>query len=324
MIADIKASLRPVVGFAVAPLLPTMLFIQVTGQVFPQFVVAVGYALAFGIGIPAYCVMRWRGFTRLKHFLVIAFFAFGLAVFGWSITSYMNMGSLMIGGVQLVESGSVTVAGWLRCISYGIQVGLYATLGGGIFWAIVHSALLTAERSTVGWLFLIVLTVAAGLTHRSINWSGATAEDLGCHSPQWPDLSVKVWIDLQIEIADWPRLTRQLSDLARVFDLSFRDASQSTPGVVQTHYVSLCDDVGLHIRTAEQRWAIRDYQPPISNRGVGVSIRATNTHETWPIVADRLLDIFESEWDDRVRFLDGLGEPVPRPEFVMPLDQPVQ
>jgi hypothetical protein len=95
---------------------------------------------------------------------------------------------------------------------------------------------------------------------------------------------------------------------------SYRDTSETRPGVVNLLYLSICGENGLKVSVNEQRWKIRSEQEvPGSQRDVNVFIRAADDNDEWREVAEELLMSFEQLWGERVRFRDGSSNLIPRP-----------
>ena len=83
--------LRTVAALIVVPLLPIFLLILSTGNVLPVVTLVDTYPTALAIGVPLYALMRWANKTRLRHFLLFSFCAFGLLSFASAALSRSSL-----------------------------------------------------------------------------------------------------------------------------------------------------------------------------------------------------------------------------------------
>jgi hypothetical protein len=127
-------------------------------------------------------------------------------------------------------------------------------------------------------------------------------------------------IHVKLPDDDWPELTRVLKVFADSNDWSFRDASTSRPGVVETLGVEICTrDQSIIASLNEQRWASRDHAAtplPPQRGGVNVRLSGYATEAVWQSAAAGIVMRLESRWPDGVRFLDGGGYEMERPGFL--------
>jgi hypothetical protein len=123
-------------------------------------------------------------------------------------------------------------------------------------------------------------------------------------------------MDLRLPNDDWAELTRLLKAFADSHGLSFRNASLSRPGVVKTLEVRLCAPNKPTIQIVEQRWASNDYLPPIPGRGIGIPFYGDVPPAAWQPLAVELVEMLERRWPNEVRFLNGGGYWIDRPEFL--------
>jgi hypothetical protein len=98
----------------------------------PAFVVALGHAVI--LGLPAYLVLRWAGWTGWWVSLACGF-AIGCLPFAIYFSPFDNAASFsQVGDKVLIENGVTTPAGW---IDYGKTVaglGLLGLIGGLAAW----------------------------------------------------------------------------------------------------------------------------------------------------------------------------------------------
>jgi len=123
-------------------------------------------------------------------------------------------------------------------------------------------------------------------------------------------------IDLKVSNDEWAEFTALLKAFAESHELSFRDSSRTQPGVLKSLYISLCAPNQPNIEIAEQRWATNDYAAPIPGRGIGIPFYGDVTEAVWHPVAVEFVAMLEARWPDGVRFLNGGGYWIDRPEFL--------
>ena len=234
--------------------------------------------------------------------------------------SYQQLTLAASGGIDRVVDGELTVAGWLRCIRVGTVVGIYAAVGGITVWAFAHWHVFNRVREhlAVALPVLMLFITANVVAFQAIDWSGYEPPDLGCHSAGSGGPTRRPSIYLQISEAEWPELRAIFERVATDFGLSYWDASETRPGVVNLLYLSMCRDNGLQVSVNEQRWVRRSQvDVPGSDGGVYVFVRAADEDQEWRTVTKELLESFDGLWGEDVRFRDGSGYFVPRPvEFI--------
>jgi hypothetical protein len=170
-----------------------------------------------------------------------------------------------------------------------------------------------------GTLVAVAVAIAGGwlVLNRVEPSSG---QDASCHNPFRSGktrVSPKFVADVAIADDQWDSLTSVLSDFARDHAWDFKDSSRVRPGVLRALYLSLCSD-SLRIAVVEQRWARDDYAPLIAGRGVSVAIYGEVPESEWRTVAREVVLKLESQWPDKVRFLDHDGHYVERPSYLEP------
>lgn len=309
-------SLRTLVAIIVAPLLPIYLLILSTGQVLPVVRFVDTYPTALAIGGPLYLLLRFSRKTRLWHFILFSFFAFGFLTFASTALSYQQLTFAASGGIDRVLDGELTIAGWVRCVHVGTVVGIYAAVGGITVWTFAHWHVFNRVREhlAVALPVLMVFVAANVLAFQAIDWSGYEPPDLGCHSAGSGGPMRRPSIYLQISEAEWPELRAIFERVATDFGLSYRDTSETRPGVVNLLYLSMCRDNGLQVTVNEQRWVRPpEVDVPGSDQGVYVFVRAADDNQEWRTVTEELLEGFDRLWGEDVRFRDGSGYFVPRP-----------
>jgi hypothetical protein len=121
-------------------------------------------------------------------------------------------------------------------------------------------------------------------------------------------------IDVKATNDEWVELTGLLHGFAESHEWSFWDQSETRPGVVKTLYLTLCAPSRPRIEIGEQRWASRDWAPPIAGRGIMLYFYGDVAETAWHPVATELVEMFEKRWD--VGFIDDGGYQIDRPEFL--------
>jgi hypothetical protein len=141
---------------------------------------------------------------------------------------------------------------------------------------------------------------------------------MNCRLQQFTNGVTRVSAILRIDVKatndDWGELTRLLHGFAESHGWSFRDQSETQPGVVKTLYLTLCAPNRPRIEVGEQRWASRDWANPIAGRGIMIGFYGDVAETAWHPVAIEIVALLETHW--RVRFLDGGGYEMDRPEFL--------
>ena len=121
-------------------------------------------------------------------------------------------------------------------------------------------------------------------------------------------------MDLQIVDNDWPVLVELLRTFAARRDLSLRDDSKVTPNVMRALYLSVCNEEGVNINIAEQRWAHNNYENMLKGRGVSINVYAQQSDTNWLPVAGLLIDDLDTRWPGKLQFRDSRGQVVPKPQ----------
>jgi hypothetical protein len=181
-----------------------------------------------------------------------------------------------------------------------------------------------------------MLTVAAGLfllltvaTTRGVSQdiSEPDVDEASCHDVRtlFVDGATLVRAKFSTELVatedDWPEVMRLMETLAEQHDWSFRNTSESRPGVVETLRLSVCAPGQPRISVNEMRWASRDrIDLPIPERAViGFAIHGDVTEAVWQPAAAALVAMLEARWPERVRFRDENSYLTDRrPDFLHP------
>lgn len=123
----------------------------------------------------------------------------------------------------------------------------------------------------------------------------------------------------------WPKLVLQMENLAQERDWSYRNASNSRPGVVETLEVSICAPGQPIIWINEQGWANRDRLreraglplTPESDALLNISLYGDLPEAVWQPIAADLVAALEAQWPDGVKFIDENSAPTDRrPDFL--------
>lgn len=123
-------------------------------------------------------------------------------------------------------------------------------------------------------------------------------------------------INLVLEIEDWPKLRKVLQDFATAHGWFFRDQSEERRHVLKRLYITLCAENGLRFRASEQRWASRGYASASPGYGLPLPLYGDVPDDVWQPVAVEMVQLLESHWPNRVRFRNGDGYIVERPDFL--------
>ncbi|HXP03339.1 MAG TPA: hypothetical protein VN808_04400 [Stellaceae bacterium] len=96
------------------------------------FIVALAHAVV--LGLPAYLLLRWRGWTRWWTSLVCGF-AIGSVPFAIYFSPFDNAASFSQAGDKvLIENGVTTLAGWIDFAESVGGLGLLGMAGGIAAW----------------------------------------------------------------------------------------------------------------------------------------------------------------------------------------------
>jgi hypothetical protein len=178
---------------------------------------------------------------------------------------------------------------------------------------------MTSLRSA-GLILLASVVVALVLRLNRVEKVQSQVTDKSCHNPfasanGATRVSAIFRIDLGIVNDDWPELTRLLEGFAESHDWSWRNDSKEQPGVLKALYLNLCAPNGLLILVNEQLWANDNFAEP-EGRGLPLALYGAVTEDIWQPVAAEVVEILERQWPDNVKFTDGGGYVIGRPEFL--------
>jgi hypothetical protein len=287
------------------------------------YVFAVALAHAVMLGLPIFLYLNARGRAGFVASIVAGFaisaLPVGLLTFPlWSGTNF----NASTNGVPTVINGVATLAGWLEYLQY---LGLFGGLGaiaGVTFWATLRATrdFPNLDRMADAGRSRSRAFIANGLAILSlVLTAGAFAlptitKDRTCHN-MFRDgrRSVGSQVRIVLEVAgdDWPRLTQLFRDFAAAHELSFRDSSRASPGVVQVLGLSLCNDRGVNIEAIEQIWQHAGSMP--ARDGVLLGIYELHDGSGWRSLARELVAQLQSTWPQKLAFKDHTGHIVPMP-----------
>jgi len=234
------------------------------------FVITLGHATI--LGLPALLIYRAARWTRLSAAiaggLIIGMIPGGLLF--WPVRLSLRS-TASVDGIPTLINGTPTAAGWFQYVELLGTLGGYGALGAFVFWLALRlsGALKKAERGSSqpdlgshgAGIWLAGVTIAASLAVAAIP---IITKDRSCHSPfrDGPtSLIPKMQVNLDIEMGEWPKLTRVLEDFAASHGMSFRNSNQSDPNVLESLDLSLCNEQGLLITANDHRWATQGYAP---------------------------------------------------------------
>jgi len=152
--------------------------------------------------------------------------------------------------------------------------------------------------------------------------SPSRVDDASCHDLRrqfvngQTRISAVLLIGLKVTNDDWAELTRLFKAFAESHELSFHNGSESRPGVVETLYLSLCAPNQPNVEIGEQRWAYNGYASPLPGRGIVIGFYGDMTEAGWHPVAVELVKALDARWPNSVRFLNGGGYVIDRPDFL--------
>ncbi len=226
-------------------------------------------------------------------------------------------------GVATIVDGIPTLAGWLQYLEFVGLLGGLCAAGALVFWLIIKWSgifetirLGSAAPAPKRIPFVISVAAAAVIAPAAVAAILSITMDRTCHNmfgDGRTSVGSKMNIDLYIEREDWPKLTALFKQFSASHAMSFRDFSESRPGVVEVLALSACTEEGTVIETNEQRWASRHYGPIFPGWGVLIGVYYVGNGNSWQSVADDFLESLRSEWPGKVRFRDGGGHLVPEP-----------
>jgi hypothetical protein len=132
------------------------------------------------------------------------------------------------------------------------------------------------------------------------------AEDRTCHNMfrggRRTGVAPQANIQLDVDVKEWPTLIQIFEKFGAAHDLSFRNSSQSKPGIVEMLYLSLCTDQGVNVRVSDQRWASRNYAPLVKG-GTHLTVYELRADSGWERIAQGLISELDATWPGRVRFI---------------------
>lgn len=118
---------------------------------------------------------------------------------------------------------------------------------------------------------------------------------------------------LQLNLEDWPRLTKVVEDFGIKHELSFRDSSRAQPEVIHVLGLSLCNERGVAIQLMDQRWASRDFASLLQDGGAFVGIYQVRSESGWEQLARDFVAEIENDWPGKLQFRDGSGRIADKP-----------
>jgi len=225
--------------------------------------------------------------------------------------------------------GVPTLAGWLQYLQGLLFFGAFGALGGIAFWATLRVAGQLPFRradaedisphshrpSVLPWRAFLLGAVP--LLAIAVLAVPAITKDRSCHNmfrDGRTSIAPVVRIDLQIVDEDWPILVERLRTVAAKYEFSLRDDSKVTPDVMRALYLSVCNEQGVNINIAEQRWAHNKYENALKERGVSINIYVQKDETNWRPVARFVADNLETRWPGKLQFRDERGQVAPKPQ----------
>jgi hypothetical protein len=289
------------------------------------FFIALGHAIL--LGLPLFLVFRSKRWINVISSITGGFLAGAIpgGLLAWPLRPGSRSSS-SINGVPTVVDGIPTTAGWVHYMELLVYLGSFGALAGLVFWLVLKLSgglAITAGGDdhgswrTIRWGSAIGFSVVAVLLAGAVVAVPGITKDRTCHNlfrDGGTHRGAKVNIDLQIANDEWSKLKNVIADFSVKRELSFRDSSQTRPDVVSVLTLSLCDDRGTNILVNEQRWALRDFAPPIAGRGVGITIYEVRVNSGWESIARDLVSDLEAIWPGKVQFRDGNNRIIPMPK----------
>ncbi len=324
------------IGVAVlaAALAPAAVFAAVGGSL-SLLTISFGIALAHAVllGLPTFLVLRTKNWVNGISTPVAGFIigAIPVGVLSWPMR-YSDLKSNAWTGperVQTMLDGVPTLAGWLQYLQGLLFFGAFGALGGIAFWATLRVAGQLPFRradaedisphshrpSVLPWRAFLLGAVP--LLAIAVLAVPAITKDRSCHNmfrDGRTSIAPVVRIDLQIVDEDWPILVERLRTFAEKYEFSLRDDSKVTPDVMRALYLSVCNEQGVNINIAEQRWAHNKYENALKERGVSINIYVQKDETNWRPVARFVADNLETRWPGKLQFRDERGQVAPKPQ----------
>jgi hypothetical protein len=231
----------------------------------------------------------------------------------------LDSGDSSVGDVATMIDGVRTFAGWLRFTMMFLSLCALGVVAGLGFWLVLlvtNSGLLAPkhERIVAVSLYLSVVLLIVGATFQA-----KSSQDRSCHNlfrDGGKTFLPTVSIDLDVPDDEWATLTRLFEAFGEKHQLQFKNSSEEYSHV-RTLYLSLCNEAGAVITTAEQRWVSEKNEwAPSKTRGVYISAYDGRPASNSLQLARLLIAELEKKWPDAVRFRDGGGELIPKPDVL--------
>lgn len=306
--------------------------LSLSAMVLPMaFATTLGHSII--LGLPVALLYRAKRWTRLSTVIAGAFLigAIPVGLFAWPI-SPSSRTTASVDGVATVIDGIPTLAGWLSYFKLLGMFGGLGAVGGLVFWLTLrwsgalmindsNSSKPVLRQQRIGfWLASVAITASAAI----FALPSLTA-DRSCHN-MFRDgrrsVSSKVNIDLDITMGEWSRLARVLEEFGTSRGMSFRNSSESRPGVVEILGLTACIEEGVAISVHEQLWNSQTQTVLRGDRGVAISFYDLRDGASWQPLAKELVAALDSEWLGKVRFRNGGGRFVAGPPALMPQRSP--
>ncbi|MGK9171218.1 hypothetical protein KXR53_33315 [Inquilinus limosus] len=305
-------------------------FFQTIALLPVTFAVTLGHAVLLGLPIALlYRAKRWqRGSLAIATGFLIG--AIPAGILTWPIRP-SSRSTMTVNGVVTMVDGVPTLAGWIEYLRFLGVAGSFGALGALAFWLVLRwsgaldeatRALAGPERNNRLAFWLTGVAVAASVL---VAMLPSLTRDRSCHNLTRDgrgSVTPMINLDLDISMADWPRLTQVIETFGASRGMSFRNASSSRPGTVEVLSLSACTDDGLNIIINEQRWAPNDYVPVPPGRGVRISVFDLWGDGDWRPLAQDLVIALDTEWHGKLRSVDKGGRLRPILPGVDPLATP--
>ena len=290
------------------------------------FVIALGHVL---LALPFFAALDRKGAVNAVT-SIAAGLAIGVAPGALMLLLPLNATlNASTNGVPTIVNGVRTVAGWIDYFQMLALLGGCGALAGAVFWSTLRlcgwgrrdvtgsggSGERPSRMLPIASVGLAIMLVAGVFAIPTITM-GRT-----CHNMLRERTSIgpKVLVDLQVQIEDWPKLTETFERFANVHNLALKNSSQDQPGVVRILYLDLCTRQGTNISVNDQRWASKSYAAILRGHGTMIGVYAVHENPEWKQLARDFIADLQSEWPDKVRFLDGTSHVIPMPKE---LEQP--
>jgi hypothetical protein len=160
------------------------------------------------------------------------------------------------------------------------------------------------NRAAVNYVFRALLTVVLALSVSACG-SGSTAEEgyaQACYGGDFaPHLSGKqpmYLATLDINQAQWPRLTEALTSISERHGLRFFNDTRHTDGLDMI-VVSLCSEQGLFMTADKRIWSVKG-QPKTPELPLTISIYAYRNERQWRPVIEDVDSTLRSEWPQQL------------------------